>query len=81
MRTAKHGPQFKVIQPPLGAAQLRLQLGVQAGLFLRQLTQGQQIAARRLQLLKGLEQRVELLELLNRLLGFVGVIPEGRPAH
>src|SRR5205823_13231564 len=24
LRTAKHGPQFKIIQPPLGAAQLRL---------------------------------------------------------
>ena len=81
LRTAKHGPQFKIIQPPLGAAQLRLQLGLQAGIFLRQLTQGLQIAARCLQLLKRLEQRVELLELLDRLLGFVGVVPEGRPAH
>ena len=72
----EHGAQLEVVEPLLERRQLALQLGLEAGVLLGQFDQGLQVAGGGVQLLVGLEQAVERLELADDLLGLLRVVPE-----
>ena len=66
LRAAEHGPQLEVVELLLEPGQFLLQLGFEAGVLLGQLARGRCRSPRgRRQLLEGLEQAVERLELLR----------------
>ena len=81
LRTAEHGPHLELAESLFDGVQLAFQLGFQDWRPRRTARPALEIVAGVGQLLVGLEQAVERLELGDDLLGLLGVVPEVRLAH
>jgi hypothetical protein len=81
VRAAHQGAQLELTEPRLQAAQLGIELILQARVFFAQLAERADVDRFLLQRVEGIEQAVERLQLGDDGLRLLGAVPEVRLAH